>query len=52
MPGHHSMVKYCTAISRLLAHPIDSGFPDIALLRHLLTPDGVEFSAPVRRADR
>jgi hypothetical protein len=52
MPGRHSMAKYCTAISRLLAHPFDAAFPDIARLRQVVHQDGVEFSAPIRRADR
>jgi DNA-binding transcriptional MerR regulator len=52
MPGRHSMAKYCTAIGRLLAHPIDDAFPDIGRMRHLVRADGVEFSAPIRRADR
>ncbi|WP_433825946.1 MerR family transcriptional regulator [Actinoplanes sp. CA-015351] len=52
MPGRHSMAKYCTAISRLLAHPIGDAFLDIGRLRHLSHEDGVEFSAPICRADR
>lgn len=49
MPGRHSMAKYCTAISRLFAHPIDGGFLDVGRLRHLVHENGVEFSARVRR---
>ncbi|GIF11391.1 MerR family transcriptional regulator [Actinoplanes teichomyceticus] len=49
MPGRSSMAKYCTAISRLLAHPIDGAFLDIGRLRHLVHEDGVEFSAPIER---
>ncbi|BBH67932.1 MerR family transcriptional regulator [Actinoplanes sp. OR16] len=49
MPGRSSMAKYGTAISRLLAHPIDGAFPDIGRLRHLVHEDGVEYSAPLRR---
>ncbi|BAL93189.1 putative MerR-family transcriptional regulator [Actinoplanes missouriensis 431] len=48
MPGRTSLAKYCTAIGRLLAYPLDGAFPDIARLRHLVREDGVEFSVPVR----
>jgi DNA-binding transcriptional MerR regulator len=51
MPGRHSMVKHCTAISRLLAHPLGGAFLDIARMRHTVDREGVEFSAPVRRVD-
>ncbi|GAA2846075.1 hypothetical protein Acy02nite_47860 [Actinoplanes cyaneus] len=50
MPGRHSMAKYCTAIGRLLVHPLENAFLDIGRLRHLVREDGVEFSAPIRRA--
>ncbi|WIM96401.1 MerR family transcriptional regulator [Actinoplanes oblitus] len=50
MPGRNSMAKYCTAVGRLLAHPIDGAFPDVARLRHTVRDGGVEFSAPIRRA--
>ncbi|MEU8816223.1 MerR family transcriptional regulator [Actinoplanes sp. NPDC048796] len=50
MPGRHSMAKYCTAISRLLAHPIDGSYLDIAQLRHVVLEDSAEFSAPIRGA--
>jgi DNA-binding transcriptional MerR regulator len=51
MPGRHSMAKYCTAIGRLLAHPIEGGFLDIGRMRHLVHEDGVEFRAPIRRLE-
>jgi hypothetical protein len=52
MPGPNSTAKYCTAIGRLLAHPIEGAFLDIGRLRHLVHEDSVEFSAPIRHADR
>ncbi|MFI1993803.1 MerR family transcriptional regulator [Actinoplanes sp. NPDC020271] len=51
LPGRPSLAKYCTALGRLLAHPVDGVFPDLGRLRHLVHEDSVEFSVPLRRAD-
>ena len=50
MPGRNTMAKYCTAVLRLLAYPLDDAFPDTARLRQVVRADGVETSAPVRAA--
>ena len=48
MPGRHSMAKYCTAIVRLLAYPLEGFVLDLAHLRLLMHEDGVEMSVPLR----
>ncbi len=47
MPGRNSMVKYCAAVARLFAYPLDDAFLDVTRLRHLIRADGVEFSVPI-----
>ncbi|MFH9608822.1 MerR family transcriptional regulator [Streptomyces sp. NPDC017448] len=47
MPGKSSMVKHGTALSRLLAHPLDAAYVDTSRMRHLLHPDGVETATAV-----
>lgn len=47
IPGKSSMVKYCTALSRLVTHPLDGAFVNHACMRQLLHDDGVETAAPI-----
>ncbi|PJE99518.1 hypothetical protein CUT44_03085 [Streptomyces carminius] len=51
LPGRSSMAKYGTALSRLLAHPLDGAYPDLAGMRQLLHEDGVETAVPISRLD-
>ncbi|MFF5722524.1 MerR family transcriptional regulator [[Kitasatospora] papulosa] len=47
MPGKSSMAKHGTALSRLLAHPLDAAYVDTSRMRHLLHPNGVETATAV-----
>jgi DNA-binding transcriptional MerR regulator len=42
IPGRTTMAKYATALSRLLAHPLDAAYPDLSRTRHVLHDDGVD----------
>lgn len=48
VPGKSSMATYATAVSRLLAHPLDSAYIDVGRMRHVLHDDGVETAAALR----
>ncbi|MFF5900941.1 MerR family transcriptional regulator [Streptomyces argenteolus] len=49
MPGRSSMAKHSTALSRLLAHPLDAAYLDTSRMRHLLHDDGVETTIAICR---
>jgi len=48
IPGMSSMAKYGTALSRLLAHPLDDAYVDVSRMRHLLHDGGVETTVAIR----
>lgn len=47
LPGKSSIAKYCTALSRLIPHPLEDAYADITRMRHLLHDDGVETTAAI-----
>lgn len=47
IPGRNSMAKYGTALSRLLAHPLQGAYLDVSRMRHVLHEHGVETAAAV-----
>ncbi|MFG2527110.1 MerR family transcriptional regulator [Streptomyces sp. NPDC048516] len=47
IPGKSSIAKYCTALSRLIPHPLDDAYADLTRMRHLLHDDGVETTAAI-----
>ncbi|AUS79941.1 MerR family DNA-binding transcriptional regulator [Actinoalloteichus sp. AHMU CJ021] len=51
MPGEDSAAKYAAALSRLMAHPLDNAFLDVARMRHILRPGGVETAMAVIALD-
>ncbi|MFI0905600.1 MerR family transcriptional regulator [Streptomyces sioyaensis] len=51
IPGKASLAKYCTALSRLIPHPLDAAYVDITRMRHLLHDDGVETTAAICKLD-
>ncbi|MGY5125767.1 MerR family transcriptional regulator [Streptomyces nigrescens] len=51
IPGKTSIAKYCTALSRLIPHPVDAAYVDIIRMRHLLHDDGVETTAAICQLD-
>lgn len=50
VPGRSSTAKVGTALSRLLAHPLEDAVIDISRMRQVLHPDGTETSVAITRA--
>ncbi|MFI5937833.1 MerR family transcriptional regulator [Actinoplanes sp. NPDC051494] len=50
IPGRASMAKYATALSRLMAHPLDAAYPDLSRSRQVLHDNGVETTATICRS--
>nr|QEO73573.1 transcriptional regulator, MerR family [uncultured bacterium] len=51
VPGRSSMAKYGSALSRLIAHPLDDAFIDFSRIRQVLHDDGVETAVAICRLD-
>jgi hypothetical protein len=49
IPGRSSMAKFGTALSRLLAHPLEDAVIDMSRLRQVLHADGVEITMAIDR---
>jgi DNA-binding transcriptional MerR regulator len=50
VPGRSSMAKFGTALSRLLAHPLEDAVIDISRMRQLPHPDGMETTVAIAKA--
>ncbi|GAA2341717.1 hypothetical protein GCM10009854_17790 [Saccharopolyspora halophila] len=51
LPGRTTMVKFATAMSRLLAHPLEAAYPDVGELRQIVRSTHVETAVRLRRLD-
>ncbi|MDR7276886.1 Clp protease N-terminal domain-containing protein [Catenuloplanes atrovinosus] len=47
IPGRGSTAKFGTALSRLLAHPLEGAVADLSRMRQVLHPDGVETAVAI-----
>ncbi|MCA2215492.1 Clp protease N-terminal domain-containing protein [Jidongwangia harbinensis] len=50
VPGRTSMAKFGTALSRLLAHPLEDAVLDISRMRQVPHPDGMETTVAIAEA--
>ncbi|MFT7837145.1 MerR family transcriptional regulator [Saccharothrix sp. BKS2] len=51
LPGRDSVAKFGTALSRLVAHPLDAAYVDMSRMRHVLHEHGVETAVAICALD-